>query len=186
MAYQIQKYQLLGAPEWTATAYYDVIAKPAQATTREQIFPMLQSLLRERFKLSVHREERAVDGYALVRAGALGPGLTISSTDCEKAFLTTPMCRQNSITRNAMKGVGVRMWSLLQTVISAVGAPVSDETGLTATYDVDLRWSPDVAPSDDLQSIFTALREQLGLKLEKRRVTTEVVVIDHIERPSPD
>jgi uncharacterized protein (TIGR03435 family) len=63
---------------------------------------------------------------------------------------------------------------------------VSDGTGLTGTFDIDLRWSGDVAPTDDLPSLVTALQDQLGLKLERRRVTQEVVVIDRLERPSPD
>jgi len=63
---------------------------------------------------------------------------------------------------------------------------VSDDTQLTGTFDVDLRWSNEVAPQDDLRSIFTAVQEQLGLKLERRRVTAEVFVVDRIERPTPD
>jgi uncharacterized protein (TIGR03435 family) len=85
-----------------------------------------------------------------------------------------------------MGGVGVPMWSLLQFVISMVNAPVSDETMLTGTYDLELRWSNEVAPSDDSASIFQALQDQLGLKLERRRVQTEVLVVDRIDRPGPD
>ena len=188
IAFQIQGYQLSGAPDWTRTTTYDISAKPAAAATRDQIFPMMQALLLDRFKLSFHRENRQVDGYALVRAraGDLGPSLRPSAVDCEKVFATTPRCREGGISANTMKMVGVPLWSVLQVVIGQVGAPVSDETQLAGTYDVELRWSNDVAPSDDLQSIFTAVQEQLGLKLEKRRVTTEVIVVDHIERPSSD
>ena len=188
IAFQIQSYQLIGAPDWTRNTTYDISAKPAEAATREQIFPMMQALLVDRFKLSFHRESRQVDGYALVRARAseLGPSLRPSALDCEKVMATTPRCREGGISANTMKMVGVPLWSVLQIVIGQVGAPVSDETRLTGTYDVDLRWSTDVAPSDDLQSIFTAVQEQLGLKLDKRRVMTDVVVVDHIERPGPD
>jgi uncharacterized protein (TIGR03435 family) len=192
IAYHLQPYQLIGAPEWTRDTSYDINAKPAEASTRDQIFLMLQALLSDRFKLSFHRENRQMDGYALVRARAdeLGPALTPSAVDCEKAFATTPRCREGGFGiangSNSLKAVGIPLWSLLQLIIGQVGGPVSDETRLTGTYDVDLRWSTEVAPADDLRSIFTALQEQLGLKLERRRVTTDVVVVDHIERPSPD
>jgi uncharacterized protein (TIGR03435 family) len=85
-----------------------------------------------------------------------------------------------------MKAVGVPIWSVLQLIISEVGAPVSDATQLTGTFDVDLRWSNEVAPSDDLRPISTALQEQLGLKLERRRVPAEVFIIDRVEHPAPD
>jgi uncharacterized protein (TIGR03435 family) len=188
IAYQLQPFQLIGAPDWTRETYYDITAKPAGSTTREQNFTMLQALLTDRFKLAFHRENRQLDGFALVRmrGDRLGPDLRPSTVDCEKAFATTPRCRGGGITSNTMKAVGVPMWSVLQLVISHVGAPVSDDTQLTGTFDVDLRWSNEVAPQDDLRSIFTALQEQLGLKLERRRVTAEVFVVDRIERPTPD
>src|SRR5438477_4898376 len=74
IAYQIQSYQLIGAPEWTRTTKYDIVAKPADTKTRDEIFLMMRTLLSDRFRLSVHRENRQMDGYALVRAraGALG------------------------------------------------------------------------------------------------------------------
>ena len=188
IAYQLQPFQLIGAPDWTRETYYDITGKPAGSTTREQNFTMLQALLIDRFKLAFHRENRQLDGFALVRmrGDRLGPDLRPSTVDCEKAFATTPRCRGGGITSNTMKAVGVPIWSVLQLVISHVGAPVSDDTQLTGTFDVDLRWSNEVAPQDDLRSIFTALQEQLGLKLERRRVTAEVFVVDRIERPTPD
>lgn len=188
IAYQLQPFQLIGAPDWTRDTYYDITAKPAGSATREQNFTMLQALLTDRFKLAFHRENRQLDGFALVRMrkDRLGPDLRPSTVDCEKAFATTPQCRGGGITTTTMKAVGVPIWSVLQLVISHVGAPVSDDTELTGTFDVDLRWSNEVAPQDDLRSIFTAVQEQLGLKLERRRVTAEVFVVDRIERPTPD
>src|SRR6266404_2519666 len=90
VAYQIQSYQLIGAPEWTRTTKYDIVARPADARTRDEIFLMMRTLLADRFRLSVHRENRQMDGYSLVRArgGALGPGMKPSAVDCEKAFAT--------------------------------------------------------------------------------------------------
>lgn len=188
IAYQLQSFQLVDAPNWARETRYDVEARPAGGATREQTFAMLQALLVERFKLAFHRESRPVDGFALVRVrpNELGPNLRPSSVDCEKAFATTPRCRQGGITSDTMTAVGSPMWSLLQLVISRVGAPVSDETQLTGTFDVELRWSNEVAPAGDQQSIYTALQDQLGLKLERRRVTTEAFVVDRMERPRPN
>ena len=129
-----------------------------------------------------------MDGFALVRVRAdrLGPDFKPTELNCEKDMAATPRCRQGGITIDSMTANGAPIWSLLQLVISKVGAPVSDETGLTGTYDFQLRWSNEVAPGDDRLSIYTALQEQFGLRLERRRVTTEVVVVDRLERATPD
>ena len=188
IAYSLQPYQLVNAPGWASEAFYDVEAKPAEASTRDQTFVMLQGLLVERFRLVFHRESRQVDGFALlrIRPDRLGPDLRPSDVDCEKAFASTPRCRQGGITTDTMTAVGTPMWSLLQTVVAKVGAPVSDDTGLDGPYDFQLRWSNEVAPGDDRLSIYTALQEQLGLKLERRRVAAEVFVVDRLERPTPN
>jgi uncharacterized protein (TIGR03435 family) len=192
VAYQLLPFQLVGAPDWTRNTYYDIVAKSAGPATREQTFAMLQTLLIERFKLTFHREKRQMDGFALVRARAneLGPGLRPSTVNCEKEPATVPKCREGRIAYtaavNTMTLVGAPIWSLLQQVINSLGTPVSDDTRLAGTFDIDLRWSNDVAPADDLQSIFAALQDQLGLKLERRRVTVDVFIVDRIERPMPD
>ncbi|HEV8397588.1 MAG TPA: TIGR03435 family protein [Vicinamibacterales bacterium] len=188
IAYQLQTYQLVNAPGWAREARYNIEAKPVAAVPREQTYAMLQALLVERFRLAFHRERRDVDGFALqrVRTDRLGPDLKLSALNCEKDMGTTPKCRQGGITVDTMTAFGAPLWSLLQLVTNQVGAPVSDETGLTGTYDIQLRWSNDVAPGDDRPSILTALQEQLGLKLERRRVMTEVVVVDRLERATPD
>jgi uncharacterized protein (TIGR03435 family) len=149
---------------------------------------MLQALLVERFRLTFHRESREVDGFALVRVrpDRLGPDLKLSELNCERDMATTPECRQGGISLDTVTLFGAPVWNLLQLVVSKVGAPVSDETGLTGTYDMSLRWSNEVAPSDDQLSIYTALQEQLGLRLERRRVTADVVVVERLERPAPD
>jgi uncharacterized protein (TIGR03435 family) len=188
IAYRLQPYQLVNAPGWASETRYNIEAKPAASAAREQMFEMLQALLVDRFRLAFHRESREVDGFALVRVRAdrLGPDLTPSELNCERDMATTPKCRQGGITLDTMTTYGAPIWNLLQLVIAKAGAPVSDETGLTGTYDLRLRWSNDVAPSDDRLSIYTALQEQLGLKLERRRVTTDVVVVDRLERPTAD
>lgn len=188
IAYQLQPFQLVGEPEWARTTYYDIEAKPAGPATREQTYVMMQTLLMDRFKLAFHRENRQLDGFALVRARAdsLGPNLKPSTVDCEKAFAEVPRCRQGYLRSDSMVAVGTPIWSLLQVVIAQVRAPVSDDTQLSGPFDFDLHWSNEIAPAGDRPSIYTALQEQLGLKLERRRVVSEVFVVDHLERASPN
>jgi uncharacterized protein (TIGR03435 family) len=99
---------------------------------------------------------------------------------------TTPQCRTGGITSTSFKMTGGPMWSLVQVIISHANGPVTDETGLTGKYDIDLTWSDDVAPSGDATSIFTALQEQLGVRLERRRVSADLFVVDHLEKPVAD
>jgi uncharacterized protein (TIGR03435 family) len=100
--------------------------------------------------------------------------------------MTTPACREGRIGTEQIKLVSNQIAMLLQVVVNKVSAPVSDETGLTGRYDIDLHWSNEVAPTDDRPSIYQALQDQLGLKLERRRVMTDVVIVDRLERATPD
>ena len=189
IAYELQPYQLLNAPGWANETRYNIEAKPAARISPEQTTDaMLQALLVERFKFAFHREVRQVDGFALVRVqpDRLGPQLRVSELDCQAAFSANPRCRQGRIGTEQITLIGNPMAMLLQVVVNKVTAPVSDETGLIGRYDIDMQWSNEVAPSDDRPSIYTALQEQLGLKLERRRVTTEVLVVDRLERPTPN
>ena len=188
IALELAPYQLDGVPSWANAIRYDVEARPAAGAKQGDAGAMLQSLLVERFAFKFHRETREVDGFALVRAqrDRLGPQLRVSEYDCQNAFLTTPQCRQGRIGLEQIKLVGNPMAMLLQVVVNNVVAPVSDETGLTGRYDIEMQWSKEVASTDDRPSIYTALQDQLGLKLERRRVMTEVVVVDRLERATPD
>ena len=164
IAYQLQPYQLVNAPGWVTETRYNIEARPSAKVPREQTYAMLQALLVERFRFAFHRERREVDGFALVRVRAdrLGPDLKPTELNCEKDMATTPRCRQGGITIDTMTANGAPIWSLLQLVIGKVGAPVSDETGLTGTYDLQLRWSNEVAPADDRPSIYRRFRSNWG------------------------
>jgi len=188
IAYSLQGYELVGAPEWTRTTYYDVNARPASTATREQTLAMFRALLVDRFNLTFHREPRQLDGFALVRVrpDALGPNLRRSEIDCDAHFDSSPRCREGGIGNTTMKANGALIWSLQQLLIAHMRAPISDDTGLSGTYDFELRWSNDVSPADDLRPIDVAIQEQLGLKLDRRRVTTDVLVVDRMEHPTPD
>ena len=85
-----------------------------------------------------------------------------------------------------MKAVGSPTWILLQEVMAVAGAPVDDGTGLAGTDDFELQWSNELAPSGDRPSFFTALQEQLGLRLERRPITADVFVFDRLERAGPN
>ena len=188
IALELKPYQLEGVPNWATTVFYNIEAKPAAGARQDAAPEMLRALLVERFAFKFHRETREVDGFALVRAqrDRLGPQLRVSQFDCQTAFRTTPQCREGRLGAEQIKLVGNPMAMLLQVVVNNVVAPVSDETELTGRYDIEMQWSKEVAPTDDRPSIYTALQDQLGLKLERRRVMTEVVIVDRLERATPD
>jgi uncharacterized protein (TIGR03435 family) len=182
--------QVVGAPNWLGSERYDINARapdgaalPIDATVAD-MKPLLQSLLEDRFKLVTHVETRQLPIYALVRArpdGPLGPKLALSSVDCAKeparcGFKGGP----GRVTGSALTS-GV----LLQLMALATDRVVVDRTGLTGRFDIELEWSPDQMATDK-PSIFTAVQEQLGLKLESTRGPVEVLVIDRVERPTED
>jgi uncharacterized protein (TIGR03435 family) len=223
-SYGIQPQQLVGAPDWISSERFDVVAKadgeldpPVSRGGPSRLQLMIRSLLAERFKLEVHREPRQVDIYVLRRAradGRLGPELKPSAIDCEALAAQRraggpppeppkgdrPQCGARVGAGELVAG-GQPLLELVSLLSGTVGRSVVDQTGLTGTYDILLKWTPDFvrqrttgepvringvefAPGGP--SIFTALREQLGLKLESDRGTVEALVIDRIERPAPD
>lgn len=184
--------QIIGAPDWMSLERYDINAKiaPELAATIDRpgrdpnLMPkVLQSLLEERFKLVVHREVHNMPVYALVvggKQGALGPQLHQSTLDCPK---DRAKCAIHGGTGRFESG-SVTMETLATMLSKPAGRLVFDRTGLKGTFSVDLEWAED--PSSDKPSIFAAVREQLGLKLDFLREPVDVVVIDHVERPTED
>jgi uncharacterized protein (TIGR03435 family) len=171
--------------------HYDVTAKVPDAAALQddpsfvKTRPLLQSLLEDRFNLRVHRETRQLPIYALVRAktgGALGPRLTRSSIDCAKE---AAKCGFRGGPVGQIAGNAIPNDILMQLLGNATDRIVVDRTGLEGPFDVDLEWSPDQTATDK-PSIFTAVQEQLGLKLESATGPVEVLVIDHVERPTED
>jgi uncharacterized protein (TIGR03435 family) len=186
-----ERVRVVGGPDWLGSDDYEIQAKiddslyaamqtmnPAQQ--REQVNLMEQSLLADRFKLKVHFETREMPGFALVIAKS-GPKLRPAK---EGEFSRLSM-RQNEMTATAI--------SMDQLVHSPFlgGRVVVDQTGLTGTYDFTLTWSEQSVVSGagqengtDAPSLFTAVQEQLGLKLAPAKVPVEVIIVDSIERPS--
>ena len=127
---------------------------------------------------------REVQGFAVVRGSdSEAPGLTRSAVNCEENP-RGPRCTQGGISTGSFTGFGIPVATIMRFIGVELGAPVVDDTGLTGTFDVSLHWSGEPTPSDDAPVLSTAIREQLGLRLERRQVRVEVLVVDHIERPS--
>jgi len=187
-------FDITGLPEWVMTEHYDIAAKPAPDShpTREQRNQMMHNLLVERMKVAGHLHDAERDGFALVVArsdGRLGPQLKMSALDCAGA--DGPRCNGRMAT-GRIDFMGTRMDGLARSLTGIAGGPVTNRTGLDGFYDVTLRFSvqrlnaSSDSPSDDAPSIFTAVQEQLGLKLVPEKTKVKVFVIDHIERPTPD
>jgi uncharacterized protein (TIGR03435 family) len=195
--------RIVAAPGWVDTERYDVAAKieasvvdDLQKRSPNQISAarnqMLQALLADRFMLALHRETRELPVYSLVVAKN-GPKIHRSKTDDVVAGSNGRGGRAPGMTakNGSIKGHSVTLASFADFLAAQLSRPVLDRTGLTSLYDLDLQWTPD---DNELQSppgsapngpaIFTAIQEQLGLKLESGKGPVEVIVIDHIERPS--
>jgi uncharacterized protein (TIGR03435 family) len=214
-AYQLAQYQVVGGPGWLLTDRYDLIAKmdgttdttPAApgATTPSPMQLALRHLLEERFKLRVHRETREMDIYALVMAkpgGSPGPGLKATTEDCAAAVAAAmrqpgptppgqPFCGIGAGPGRLRFG-GLPASAFAQAFAGPAGRMVVERTGLTGSWDFELTFAPeargaDAAPVDpNAPSLFTAIQEQLGLKLEPTKGPVDVLVIDGIEKPTED
>lgn len=200
IAYGIPAGRVVGGPGWLITDRYDISARGKETPTRDEAAQMVRSLLIDRFRLAAHVEQRPLPVWFLVNAridGQLGPGMRRSAVDCrdpearKKAYASAPpnariVCGFQE-PPGAFIGGGIELSTLVGVLGSASGRPVLDKTGLSGQFDVDLKWTPALgtdAPAGEAVSIFTAVQEQLGLKLENGTAPLDVVVIDRIERPS--
>ena len=215
IAYGVQDHQLSNEPPWINSDHYDIQAKAAGTATVQQIEgPMLQALLEERFKLTLHRETRELPVYELVVGKGRAKLQSSKDGSCIPYSVDSPppvrtpgqshptFCGVHGAVdglNRTLDGRAVTMAELAaylsRSYNSSLGRNVVDRTGLAGRFDLQLRWTieiltapagPDaaLAPETTGPSIFTALREQLGLRLESAKGPVEVLVIDHIERPS--
>jgi uncharacterized protein (TIGR03435 family) len=182
-AYNPQVYELPSAPSWVFSEKYDVTARMQGAPDRATQAAMLRSMLADRFRLKARIEMQDRPVYALVvaRPGQLGPGLKLSSQqDC-----TAPDAKCGySIGSGRIVATG-RPLDTLNSISNAAGRIIVDKTGLKGIYDFTLQYSVQSRP-EDTPSIFAAIEEQLGLKLVPDRAPLSVVVVDSVERPTPD
>ena len=199
---------ILGVPSWASVERFDIVAKAEGNPRQEEFSRMLRPLLAERFQLTAHLEKRERPIYTLTlsrKDGSLGPSLKSSSLSCAGARETLPAgCEMLSVP-GTLKARGTPIAALTRLLTGWVEdhREVWDQTGLTGTFDMEMRWTPDrpaaIPPdaSPELReallsvdpngpSLLTALQEQLGLKLVAGKDQTDVLVIDHIEHPSPD
>jgi uncharacterized protein (TIGR03435 family) len=220
-AYQLQPFQLVGDPSWLRNENFDIVAKmegdPAPVPPGQGPDPLMlamRTLLADRFKLTVHRETREMDIYALVVArpdGTLGPNLTRTTTDCQALMAAnrggpppTPpgpnapfLCgMRGTLGRLTVNSMPMNLFA--NNLSQRMQRVVVDRTGLTGGWDFELTFAPE-APAGPLPpgaelppvdpnapSLVTAIQEQLGLRLQSTKGPVEVLVVDAIERPTSD
>jgi len=180
-AYGIPEARIVGGPKWVDEERYDIDAKAPGPSGDHEMSAMMQQLLAERFKLLFHRETRPLPGYALVvgKKGVLA----------KRSEPGTPSASASS--RRSIEATACSMERLAMKLAEVLHLPVTDTTGVEGVFDFKLAFSPDelkAGGASDVATrgltVFAAVEEQLGLKLEPRKVPTEVLVIDRAEKPS--
>jgi uncharacterized protein (TIGR03435 family) len=188
-AYQLADPQISGGPGWVTGQGFNIVATPAGEAKIEQVREMVKALLAARFQVVVSHETKPIRAYALVLTKS-GSKLTASTT----AEPTIRGSRTgNGATHLVARGVSLERFASM--LPSLLGYPVLDRTGLSGVFDFDLEFTPqppppavagDTGPPPDLagMSIFTALQDQLGLKLESRKEPVEMLTIQRVEKPT--
>jgi uncharacterized protein (TIGR03435 family) len=195
-AYGVKENQITG-PDWLNSERYDIVATVAPDTPRDQIPAMLRKLLADRFKLTAHKEKKVLPVYALV-VGKNGPKLHEAEAQAGMRMSMSPKGRR-------MTGA-VSIENLADTLSRFMDRPVLDMTGIKGTFDVDLEWTadggqpglmlgpPGGGPAEggggerrppenpDAPSIFTAVQETLGLRLEGRKNQVDILIVDRAEK----
>jgi uncharacterized protein (TIGR03435 family) len=177
-AFGVPDFQISGGPPWIASESWDITASTGNAldTSEKNVAPYLQSLLEDRFGFKYHRETRELPIYSLVVAkGGVkmkphegGPGSS-SHGNGSKMTASNLTAAQIAVFLNRN-----------------VDRPVYDKTGLTGGFDFTLEWARDASPDSPYPSVFVAIQEQLGLKLEAGKGPAEFIAIDAIDRPTPN
>jgi uncharacterized protein (TIGR03435 family) len=184
MAYQIKEFQLSGAPGWADSEYYQIDAKaPDGPISSDQKIRMnetserIRNLLADRFQLAVHHAGKEMREYVLTQAKS---GFKLTEREHDQGTFRIALGRGKIATRG-----GAKVGLLVSVLANELNCPVVDETGLDRYYDIQLNFADANSPPDDTRpSLFTALQEQLGLKLEARKGTVDVIVVDRLERPT--
>jgi len=203
--FHLQASQLVELPSWASSEKFTINAKAGRPASDPELWTMMRALLEERFRLRVHMEERQGSVYYLdfARAdGSPGPQLRAVNRDCSIDSPAPPaqpspapgFCGIDANTggpRESLSGGGQTMAQLANALGTyAVPRPVIDRTGFSGTVDFTVEWArepqKDGATPADAVSIFTALQEQLGLRLEAGRGPMQVLVVDNLQRPTPD
>ncbi len=188
LMYKLTEKQVSGGPDWFNNERYDIDARADHPYNLDDLHVMFQNLLADRFKLQFHKEPKELPFYALM-VDKSGPKMKLNQT--EQDFQIPFNCS------GFLKCAGTRipMNYFCWTLSGFLDRPVIDKTGLDKNYDFELRWLPElpqgvskdqIPPGADLDgpTIFTALKEQLGLKLEAQKGPVDIYVIDHAEKPA--
>lgn len=186
-AYDVKEYQVTGGPKWLDGDRFDIVAKMQESdekTARSgeaaaRLRTATQTLLADRFQLLVRNETKPLSGYSLVTAKS---GFQLKPVDgSQGSSIKTG--------RGTMTAKGVSMERLASILATQLDRPVVDATGIEGTYDLTLEWSPDEGPeaaSDEKPlrpSIFTAVQEMLGLRLESQKVPVTILIVERAEKP---
>ena len=172
-AYEVQDFQVSG-PDWLATQRFEVMAKFPPGATEKQVPEMLRALLADRFKLSIHKEskEMQIDSLTIAKGG-----LKVKPVDSDSGQVRIGSGRIE------LRGAPISQLSAL--LARLLDRPVLDQTGASGNYDFRFEFTPEGAPpsgDNPKPSLFTALQEQAGLKLESKKAPVELVVVDRVEK----
>jgi len=198
-AYGLQSFELLGGDSAVLNQKVDIDARAARTgVPAAQMQQMLQPVLAERFKLRVHREQREMNALVLTIAdknGRLGPRMKESGSSCDDSAGKPSECGYTPRGVGRIVGAGLDMRTIIG-LLSSLGRPIVDETGLKDRYDIDVTYTPQPfsaaalsqrggTPMDGVDpngpSLVTAIQEQLGLKLVTKKLPISVLVIDNLE-----
>ncbi len=197
-AFHLKDSQLTGLSGWEDSERYDIEAKAEGNPGQDQLFSMLQELLRERFQLRYHRETREMPVYVIAPAKG---GIRLQESKEGSCVVPVPgalpqapgqplpnYCGTFFSHGGQVDGTRITMSQLIAALALRLDRPLVDRTGFTKTFDVHLTWDPEAdtpgrAAADNGPSVFAASQKQLGLKLEATRAPVEMLVIDHVEKP---
>ena len=204
-AFRVQDDRLIGVPGWADSERYSILAKAPEGASVSSVPTMLANLMADRFSLTTHTETRESQTFELVPADdtrRLGPALKPTSRECSTMIATSASaldapvpvgqapCGALQTAAGIARATGVPLARLVQMLSQLTGRPVNDTTGLDRLYDFTLKFNPslnaDAIGDASEPHLFTALQEQLGLRLSSQRRTVQVVVIDRLERPTAD
>jgi uncharacterized protein (TIGR03435 family) len=200
VAYQVADFQVVDAPGWFTSERYDVVARASGPVTMAQLAPMVRALLTDRFGLRIVPRARESTVLELRVDPNRRSGLTTSAQPCALSSPGVPVARGAagmpacfSTAAGSMMARGVTTGMLAQELTRRLERFVVDRSALTGTFDFDLQWSPDAgatvsqdAALSDLPPLMTAVREQLGLRLDPARAPVDVYVVEAAARPGPD
>jgi uncharacterized protein (TIGR03435 family) len=181
-AYDVMEWQITG-PAWIFSERFDVTAKPPPGISGDQFEAMMQHLLAERFKLQIHREQRERAVYALV----------VTKAGLKMRPLTGEGQTKTNWSRDHIAAQQMSMAHFAERLSRVADRPVVDATGVAGAFDFELKWTPDSSRAKPAENsgaqladlppaLFTAIEEQLGLKLEPRKTPVEILVVDHAEK----